>query len=62
MVKTSVAFEHLGEVFRKGQQVDDDHPLVTLAPHLFVLPDPPTLTPDPVVRVRGPLVNPAKKD
>lgn len=59
MAKTCVAFEHLGEVFRKGAKVADDHPLVGLAPHLFVQPDPVAdPDPEPPARIRGPLVNP----
>ena len=58
-MKTIVAFEHMGQVYRKGQDVADDDPLITLAPHLF----PPADTPDttqPSGRIRGPLVNPPK--
>ena len=59
MVKTAVAFEHLGESFRKGDEVPDDHPLVELAPHLFVQPKPaPSPEPSTPARIRGPLVNP----
>lgn len=61
MPKTLVAFEHLGESFRKGQDVPDDHPLVTSAPHLFPPVPDPDPTPDPPVRIRGPLVTPKKE-
>jgi hypothetical protein len=38
MPKTAVAFTHLDETFAKGDEVADDHPLVEIAPHLFVQP------------------------
>lgn len=51
-------FTHYDEHHKKGDKLPADHPLVELAPHLFVptrtKPEPDTTEPK---RIRGPLVN-----
>lgn len=65
MATVAHTFIHLDRSFKKGDELDDDDPLVTLAPHLFVQPDPVEPTEAKPVRIRGPLVdtpNPKKKE
>lgn len=63
MATVAVDFTHGDLTCQAGDELADDHELVALAPHLFVQPDPPA-EPEPTepVRIRGPLVNPSKKE
>jgi hypothetical protein len=53
MAVTRVAFKHNDFVFAKNETVDDDHPMIALAPHLFDI--------EPVAPPVLPAPNPATK-
>ena len=56
-------FTHFDRTHNKGDEIPDDDPLVTGAPHLFVQPPEPDPEPEPKepVRHRGPLAEQPKK-
>jgi hypothetical protein len=56
----AVDFTHFDLIMHEGDEIADDDPLVALAPHLFVQPDPVPEAEAVEVRICGPLVeNPA---
>ena len=60
MATAAVDFTHFDLTMHKGDEIDDDDPLVALAPHLFVQPDHVPEADVADVRICGPLVdNPA---
>lgn len=61
MARALVDFVHFDLEVTAGDELPDDHELVTLAPHLFEPPPEPEPDPDAEpVRIRGPLAEPAK--
>lgn len=61
-MKVAHDFIHFDRSHKAGDEIPDDDPLVTGAPHLFVQPDPELdPEPDPEIRIRGPLVETPKK-
>lgn len=61
MARAIVDFVHFDLEVTAGDELPDDHELVTLAPHLFEQPPEPEPDPDAEpVRIRGPLAEPAK--
>lgn len=61
MARAIVDFVHFDLEVTAGDELADDHELVTLAPHLFEQPPKPEPDPDAEpVRIRGPLAEPAK--
>lgn len=59
MARIIVDFIHMDVEYRAGDELPDDHPLVSAGPHLFEQPPEPEPAPaEEPVRIRGPLVNP----
>ena len=60
MAVAAHSFTHFDLTLAKGDELDDAHPLVESAPHLFVQPDPVDELDIVPVRIRGPLVETPK--